>query len=90
MFQWLETGSLNTTTSLGRKQAEANFNIGVALEKRGDLSSAVEYLETFYTLSMEQEWQDKMGDSLHDQACLQVSIFQEENFCHLDLAILIN
>ena len=39
---------------------------------------------------MEQEWQDKMGDSLHDQACLQVSIFQEENFCHLDLAILIN
>jgi len=64
--------SLRVAGDGGRKQAEANFNIGVALEKRGDLSSAVEYLETFYTLSMEQEWQDKIGDSLHDQACLQL------------------
>jgi len=56
----------------GRKQAEANFNIGIALEKRGDLSAAVEYLEKFYNLTTDQEWQDTIGDSLHDQAALQL------------------
>lgn len=56
----------------GRKQAEANFNIGVALEKRGDMSAAVEFLEKFYKLTMDQEWQDKVGDSLHDIASIQL------------------
>jgi len=56
----------------GRKLAEANYNIGIALEKRGDLSSAVDYLEKFYNLTTEQEWQDKIGDNLHDIASLQL------------------
>ena len=38
----------------------------------GDLSSAVDYLEKFYNLTTEQEWQDKIGDNLHDIASLQV------------------
>ena len=38
----------------------------------GDLSAAVEFLEKFYNLTTDQEWQDTVGDSLHDQAALQV------------------
>ena len=41
----------------------------------GDLSAAIEFLEKFFTLTTDQDWQNKEGEHLHDNAAIQVDFF---------------
>lgn len=52
-----------------RKESEANCNMGLASEKRGDLIKAAEYLESFYNLTKGRLWQTDNGDNLHSLSC---------------------
>uniref|UniRef100_V9KTG9 Tetratricopeptide repeat protein 29 n=1 Tax=Callorhinchus milii TaxID=7868 RepID=V9KTG9_CALMI len=52
-----------------QKEAEANANLGLAYEEKGQLNKAVEHYEAFYQLSVEKPWQDEDGCSHYAQAC---------------------
>lgn len=52
-----------------RKESEANCNMGLASEKRGDLFKAAEYLESFYNLTKGRLWQTDDGENLHSLSC---------------------
>lgn len=52
-----------------RKESEANCNMGLASEKRGDLCKAAEYLESFYNLTKGRLWQTDDGENLHSLSC---------------------
>ena len=52
-----------------RKEAEANFNLGISAEKKLDFVEAVHYTETSYGLSKGKNWEDNNGVKLHRQGC---------------------
>ncbi|KAK2563254.1 Tetratricopeptide repeat protein 29, partial [Acropora cervicornis] len=52
-----------------RKESEANCNMGLASEKRGDLLKAAEHLESFYNLTKGRLWQTDNGENLHSLSC---------------------
>ncbi|EDO47081.1 predicted protein, partial [Nematostella vectensis] len=52
-----------------RKESEANCNVGLSLEKKGDLHKAAEYFESFYNLTKGRIWQMDSGENLHSMSC---------------------
>ncbi|KAI1883654.1 hypothetical protein AGOR_G00233790 [Albula goreensis] len=56
-------------TDGGRREAEANANIGHVLTEQGQLETAQEHYEAFYHLTEGQAWKDEAGQTLHSQAC---------------------
>ncbi len=67
-YKCLET-SLQVRGDGGRKEAEANFNLGIASEKKMDFDQAVSFMEVFYNLSSDKEWEDEHGNILHKKGC---------------------
>lgn len=52
-----------------RREAEANFNLGILIEKKLDFVGATHYTELSYGLSKGKEWEDNNGLKLHWKAC---------------------
>lgn len=63
------TTSLKIRGDGRRKESEANCNMGLASEKRGDLFKAAGYLESFYNLTKGRLWQTDNGENLHSLSC---------------------
>ncbi|KAJ8383185.1 hypothetical protein SKAU_G00039630 [Synaphobranchus kaupii] len=53
----------------GRREAEANSNMGHVCTERGQLETAREHYEAFHHLTEGQAWKDEAGRTLHSQAC---------------------
>ncbi|XP_061109168.1 tetratricopeptide repeat protein 29 [Conger conger] len=56
-------------TDWGRKEAEANSNMGHVCTERGQLETARAHYEAFHHLTEGQAWRDEAGQALHSQAC---------------------
>eukprot|EP00795_Rhopilema_esculentum_P000833 gene833-10575_t len=67
-YQCLET-SLQIRGDGRRKEAEANYNLGVTAEKRTDFMQAVHFTETSYNISKGKDWEDETGMKLHQKGC---------------------
>lgn len=52
-----------------RREGEANANMGLALEKRGDMAKAAQYFESFYNLTKGRLWQTDSGENMHSLSC---------------------
>ena len=52
-----------------RTEAEANYNLGISSEKDKKLDQAVTYMEIFYTLSKDKNWENVDGENLHKNGC---------------------
>ncbi|XP_031553571.1 tetratricopeptide repeat protein 29-like [Actinia tenebrosa] len=63
------TTSLKIRGDGRKKESEANCNMGLALEKNGDLLKSVEYFEAFYNLTKGRLWQNDDGENLHSLSC---------------------
>jgi len=59
-----------------RKEAEANFNLGTAAERKKDYQLARKLYEEYYSLTADKEWKSEHGNLLHNHArdCL-TSVF---------------
>ncbi|XP_036407768.1 tetratricopeptide repeat protein 29 [Megalops cyprinoides] len=56
-------------TDGGRKEAEANSNLGHVYMEQGQLERAREHYEAFHHLTETQAWKDEAGRTLRSQAC---------------------
>lgn len=52
-----------------KKEGEAHCNVGLSLENRGELQSALSHLETFYQLARRHKWHTESGEGLHEVSC---------------------
>ncbi|KAL4618147.1 tetratricopeptide repeat protein 29 isoform X1 [Arapaima gigas] len=64
----LESACLVTSDG-GRREAEANGNMGDVCMEQGDLEAACDHYEAFHRLSANQAWQNAMGQSYGAHAC---------------------
>ncbi|XP_063316162.1 tetratricopeptide repeat protein 29 [Pelobates fuscus] len=53
----------------GRKEAEANANLGMVAEEHGELEKAAEHYEIFYHLTEGRMWKDESGRTHNSVAC---------------------
>ncbi|XP_078533787.1 tetratricopeptide repeat protein 29 isoform X2 [Lissotriton helveticus] len=53
----------------GRKEAEANVNLGKVREEHGQLEEAAEHYEAFYRLTLGRKWTDETGRTQNSLAC---------------------
>jgi len=61
--------SLKVRGDSRRKEAEANSNMGLAQEKRGNVMGAIGYFEAYYKLTKGRVWQNDDGEDLHANSC---------------------
>lgn len=52
-----------------RREAEANWNLGLVHERQSDFAKAQTYFEEFYSLSEDKEWKSEDGTMFHSAAC---------------------
>ena len=60
--------SLLIRTDGRRKEAEANFNLGISAEKKQNFIEAMHFMEISYGLSKQKDWDDSSGATLHHKS----------------------
>jgi len=56
-------------TDGGRKEAEANCNLGKAAERGKEFEKAIRLYEQFYYLTKDKPWKDADDTPLYNNAC---------------------